>query len=104
MIPQTRDFIRRTLEWFRQGYPDGLQSGDYVALLGVLRRRLTDSEIEEIALDLAAEDDNITPDDIRRIAREYFLQEPRKKDVGRVVDALSDDGVQVFKDGEPRGE
>ncbi len=97
-MPQmSKDFLGRMLEWLRQGYPDELPSGDYVALLGVLRRRLTDSEIEEIVDDLATGDNTVQADEIRKLMREYSLQEPSKRDVGRVVDALEDEGVKVVK-------
>ncbi len=37
------------LHWLRAGYPDGVPQGDYVALLGVLRRSLTPVELEKFA-------------------------------------------------------
>ena len=34
----------RILDWLRGGYPEGVPSGDYIALLGILHRRLTTAE------------------------------------------------------------
>ena len=46
--------ISRVVSWLRAGYPGGVPTGDYVALLGVLRRRLSEAEIQAIAEELAA--------------------------------------------------
>lgn len=95
MSPQQRDILRRTLDWLRQGHPHGLPASDYAAVLGVLRRRLTDEEIELLAEDLAADDEAVSADDIRQLIRDTHLQEPRKKDVNRVTEALAEEGVDV---------
>lgn len=46
--------LDRVLGWLRGGYPDGIPQHDYIALLGVLHRRLTRAEIEAIVAELAA--------------------------------------------------
>ncbi|MGU3437826.1 DUF3349 domain-containing protein [Actinomycetes bacterium M1A6_2h] len=35
--------------WLRTGYPDGVPERDYIPLLALLRRRLTDDEVEQVA-------------------------------------------------------
>nr|BFE70941.1 hypothetical protein GCM10020092_042420 [Actinoplanes digitatis] len=47
------NFMTRAVEWLRAGYPAGIPRQDYVALLGVLRRRMTEDEVRQIAVDLA---------------------------------------------------
>ena len=37
--------LSRIVAWLRAGYPTGVPEQDYVALLGLLRRRLTDDEV-----------------------------------------------------------
>lgn len=95
MSPQNRDLLARVLDWLRQGYPEGVGRGDYVALLGVLRRRLTDEEIDSFAAELASANDSVTEDDIHQLIREQALLDPKKKDVARVSDALAEEGVEV---------
>ena len=47
--------VERVLAWLRQGYPDGVPAVDYVPLLALLRRRLSDDEVREVADALIAE-------------------------------------------------
>jgi uncharacterized protein (DUF2267 family) len=47
--------VQRVVRWLRAGYPDGVPQQDYVALLGILRRALTSSEIERVVQELTAE-------------------------------------------------
>lgn len=84
--------MQRIVGWLRAGYPEGVPAGDYVALLGVLRRKLTDQDIETIVQELVEERraahpeelTHISPDMIRDFIRDHALQEPKKKDVARV--------------------
>ena len=41
--------VRRVADWLREGYPTGVPEQDYVALLALLRRKLTEEEVEEVA-------------------------------------------------------
>lgn len=42
------------LDWLREGYPAGIPPKDYIPLLALLRRRLTEDEVREIANEIAA--------------------------------------------------
>jgi hypothetical protein len=42
------------LDWLREGYPAGVPPKDYIPLLALLRRRLTEEEVREIAHEVAA--------------------------------------------------
>ncbi|MGV1028208.1 MAG: DUF3349 domain-containing protein [Dermatophilaceae bacterium] len=44
---------RHIIAWLKGGYPHGVPESDYVALLGILHRQLTDVEVREIAGSLA---------------------------------------------------
>jgi hypothetical protein len=44
------------LDWLREGYPTGVPPKDYIPLLALLRRRLTEDEVREIAQGVAALD------------------------------------------------
>jgi Protein of unknown function (DUF3349) len=41
------------LDWLREGYPVGVPPKDYIPLLALLRRRLTEDEVREIAHEIA---------------------------------------------------
>ena len=47
--------VTRVVRWLRAGYPAGLPEQDFVPLLALLRRRLSDEEVAEVASRLAAE-------------------------------------------------
>lgn len=42
------------LDWLREGYPAGVPPKDYIPLLALLRRTLTEDEVREIAEAVAA--------------------------------------------------
>ncbi|TCC48554.1 DUF3349 domain-containing protein [Kribbella pittospori] len=50
--------VSGVLAWLREGYPDGVPPKDYIPLLALLRRRLTEDEVSEIAHRIA---DTSTP-------------------------------------------
>jgi hypothetical protein len=45
--------LRSVLDWLREGYPAGVPPTDYIPLLALLRRRLTEEEVREIAAEIA---------------------------------------------------
>jgi hypothetical protein len=85
--PEPGGFIARTVGWLRAGYPQGVPQQDYVALLGILRRVMTTTELEEVVAQLSATaggeqitramveeqiegviDGPATPDDVTRVS------------------------------------
>ncbi|WIM85794.1 DUF3349 domain-containing protein [Candidatus Mycobacterium wuenschmannii] len=52
-MPLSR-LLARIVAYLRAGYPDGVPSNDYVPLLALLRRRLSDDEVLEVATELMA--------------------------------------------------
>lgn len=100
-------FMTRMLEWLRAGYPDGVPRGDYVALLGILHRRLTDAEVEAIADELAEaaekDDQPVSKDDIRDMIREHVFLQASKKDVARVSAHLAAGGWPLATGDEESG-
>ena len=48
------------LDWLREGYPAGVPPKDYIPLLALLRRRLTEDEVREIAHEIAGLGDGDT--------------------------------------------
>lgn len=89
----TDNVFARILAWLRAGYPDGLPQQDYVALLGVLARRLTSQEVETVAHRLAADGDiEATDEEIEAMIREVVLTPPAEADVRRVAARLAAGG------------
>lgn len=96
MTDSRSNFLTRSLEWLRAGYPAGVPRQDYVALLGVLRRKLTEDEIRGVAKELAAQsagsDEPISAQDIEELISQSMLQEATPADVARVSAHLAAGG------------
>lgn len=91
------NFLTRAVEWLRAGYPAGVPRQDYVALLGVLRRNMTEDEVRTIAVGLAdrsAPDGSgpITTEDIEGMISSSMLQTASPADVVRVSAHLAAGG------------
>ena len=90
------NFLTRAVDWLRAGYPTGVPRQDYVALLGILRRKMTEEEVKEIATALADQSvgspDPISADDIESMISDQMLQEATPEDVVRVSARLAAGG------------
>jgi hypothetical protein len=91
----------RVVDWLRAGYPAGVPKQDYVALLGLLRRKLTDVEVHQIAgelVSLAQQGADITTADVQRLINEATLDSPSSEDVARVSSHLAAGGWPLADD------
>lgn len=82
--------LNRVVAWLREGYPTGVPEQDYIPLLALLKRRLTDEEVHAVADELVAE--GLVPADRADIGVEITRltdQLPSESDVARVVDHLA---------------
>jgi hypothetical protein len=90
------NFLIRAVDWLRAGYPTGVPRQDYVALLGILRRKMTEEEVKKIATALAGQsvgsDDPISAADIENMISDEMLQEATPEDVVRVSARLAAGG------------
>jgi hypothetical protein len=77
------------LDWLREGYPAGVPPTDYIPLLALLRRRLSEDEVREIAADVAALDRPDSPDIGVHISRITDAM-PSPDDVARVEAHLTE--------------
>jgi len=98
-----RHRIGRILDWLRAGYPEGIPPVDFPPVLGVLRRNLTDDDIEQIADELALQsvsngDVPVTADDIRAMVREQVFQSATAEDLARVSAHLAAGGWPLASD------
>lgn len=56
------DKLRAVVDWLHEGYPAGVPPTDYIPLLALLRRGLSEDEVREVALELATSDDHSSTD------------------------------------------
>jgi hypothetical protein len=91
MTQPTRSLPQRVLRWLKGGYPHGVPETDYVALLGILHRQLTDVEVREIAGSLAERAEPgapITEESIRSMIDRRIHEEADEASITRVSDRL----------------
>lgn len=85
--------LERIVSWLREGYPQGVPPQDYVPLLALLRRRLSDEEINAVAKSLRkAEVSPVTPADIGVEITRVTQELPSAKDLERVRARLEKKG------------
>jgi hypothetical protein len=90
------NFLSRAVGWLRAGYPTGVPRQDYVVLLGLLQRKLSEDEVREIARNLAdahmVNGEPVSPEDIERMIKISALQPAVPEDVVRVSAHLAAGG------------
>ena len=87
-----RRLLRRIVEWLRAGYPDGVPQGDYIPLVAILRRQLTDDEVAEVAAELV-EITDVPTEPISKIDAAVLISKvthemPHEADIARVQELL----------------
>jgi hypothetical protein len=89
-LPVRTNVVSRVVEWLRKGYPTGLPAQDFVPLIALLRRRLTDAEVSRVARDLV-EDGTLPADriDVGAAITKVTSELPSEEDIGRVRAYLS---------------
>lgn len=68
-------FLAGVVDWLREGYPAGIPAQDTIPVLALLRRRLTDDEVAQIAAELRAQ----------------HLLVPDRVDVGTEITRITDE-------------
>lgn len=83
-------FLHAVVRWLREGYPEGVPRGDYLPLLALLRRQLTEDEIGQVALELAdpASRAPISRIDVGVEISKVTQELPRQEDIDRVRQKL----------------
>nr|WP_246598602.1 DUF3349 domain-containing protein [Nocardia tengchongensis] len=92
--------LQKVLDWLKAGYPQGIPQSDYVALLAVLHRRLTDYEVqlvvERLVRDRVAGTDieraDIERADIEAAIARVAKEQPGEDDIARVASRLAAGG------------
>lgn len=86
-------FLQSILAWLRAGYPEGVPDADFVPLLAVLARRLSDDEVQAVVDALLL--DGQLPADKAGIAvtiTKVTNEMPREEDIARVRSRLAAGG------------
>ncbi len=85
--------VTRVVDWLRAGYPSGLPTQDYIPLIALLRRRLTDDEVAQVSRDLI-EDGTLPVDrvDVGAAIVKVTSEMPSEQDIERVRAALTEHG------------
>jgi Protein of unknown function (DUF3349) len=83
--------LESIVAWVRKGYPEGVPRQDYIPLLALLKRRMTEDELAQVASELAAsgEDDQKT---IAAAIETLTHEEPSAADIERVRERLRETG------------
>ncbi|MBF6183030.1 DUF3349 domain-containing protein [Nocardia otitidiscaviarum] len=92
---QSGSILRKVLDWLKAGYPQGVPQDDYVALLAVLHRRLTDYEVRIVVEELVRErraTDEIDQDEIADAIARVAKEQPGEDDIARVASRLAAGG------------
>lgn len=91
--PERAGLVTRVVRWLRAGYPAGLPEQDFVPLVALLRRRLTDAEVTEVAARLAA-DGGLPASriDVASAIARVTSELPSGEDIDRVRRSLADHG------------
>lgn len=84
-------FLTSIVAWLRAGYPEGVPQTDYIPLLALLCRRLTNDEVKAVAREVMQrrEFDDI---DIGVVITQFTDELPAPEDVERVRARLAAKG------------
>jgi hypothetical protein len=89
-------FLANVLGWLRAGYPEGVPERDYVPLLALLTRKLSDDEVEQITTALVTAGDlPIDKTDIQVMITKITDEMPLSSDVDRVSSRLAAGGWPI---------
>ena len=89
-------FLKSVLGWLREGYPQGVPPQDYIPLLALLRRRLSDAETAQVAKEIIASGDQpATASDIGVLITKVTNELPSEQDINRVREHLQERGWPV---------
>jgi Protein of unknown function (DUF3349) len=91
--------LRGVLDWLLEGYPTGVPPTDYIPLIALLRRRLTEDEVRDIADEIARRSPNGISADIGVSITRITDALPSQDDVARVEEHLGQRGWPLGHEG-----
>jgi hypothetical protein len=90
-------FLNSIIDWLRAGYPEGVPDVDYIPLFALLGSQLTDTEVSEIADELANQSDPDSAATIRKAIGNVTHEQVRDSDIARVRSHLAAGGWPLAK-------
>jgi hypothetical protein len=90
-------FLISIIDWLRAGYPEGVPDVDYIPLFALLGSQLTDTEVGEIADELASQSDPDSAAAIRKAIGNVTHEQVRDADIARVRSHLAAGGWPLAK-------
>ena len=84
--------LSSVVDFLRAGYPEGVPRQDYIPLLALLRRQLTDDEVLEVARSVASDSDPDIAASVREAILEITRQPPLQSDLARVAARMASGG------------
>lgn len=99
-VPTSRSTVQRIADWFDFGYPEGVPSTERVPILALLRRRLSDEEVEKIArrLERDAEGRPVREADAEALISQVTQEEATPGELDRVASRLAARGWPLASD------
>jgi hypothetical protein len=99
----TESPMAKVVNWLRAGYPEGIPQGDFPSVLLVLRRNLSDDDIEAISDDLALQSvsngaEPVSAEQIRAMVHDHVFQSATDDDLRRVSATLAAGGWPLTND------
>lgn len=88
--------LEKLIAWLRAGYPNGIPERDYVPLVALLRRRLTEDEVNELGRDLVAQ--GMVPADRIDVGTGYVRMTdelPSFEELDRITRQLHEAGLDI---------
>jgi hypothetical protein len=90
------DVLAKIVGFLRAGYPEGVPHGDYIPLIALLRRRLTDDEVIAVATELISSGGApVLGTDVRVAITKLTNELPSPDDTERVKQRLAAVGWPV---------
>jgi uncharacterized protein (DUF2267 family) len=91
MTEQT--FFESVLNWLHKGYPEGVPPKDYIPVLALLKRSLSEEEVVKAAQTILREGtDPVTDDQIEDAIRSVTEKEPNPEEMNQVASRLASVG------------
>ncbi len=85
-------FLGSVVNFLRAGYPEGVPPQDYIPLLALLRRQLSEDEVAQVADELATSGDPASGAAIRAAITAVTHETPIDADIARVSAHLAAGG------------
>ena len=98
------DVLMRVVGFLRAGYPEGVPARDYIPLLALLRRRLTEDEVISVATELISDRSSpVDGIDVRVAITKLTDEMPSPEDTERIKRRLVAVGWPVTDDFDTSG-